>query len=384
MLSSGTLVSFYRRHEKTVQAVLALAVFIMAFFMYRYVEFSSDDLIYMNKWHSTEHLETLNDIIYYEQQYYLTWGSRVITQFFLQVMFLLPRPLSALCYALVFTGSAWMVSRIAGQGKDSGLLFLLSAGLMYYLNPKFDETITWYTGAATYMLALLFVLSASAPFIRKALAPDSKINGLTWLLLPVSFMAGWSIENMAPTMLLFMGYVIFTMLRNKEKVHPYYFCALACAALGTGGMLLAPGNGARGSSFAGGLMTIAYRGHGQVNAWCTWLFPAMAVFAVLRYINYRRNRTDMPGGEKALLAWYAVSVLIMVAAPTFPQRAAYGPFMILLICILREYQELMHSDQKTGDFMSLLALIVCVAFIGVLLSVDVLSFVRAMGAQIPH
>ena len=57
MLSSGTLVSFYRRHEKTVQTVLALAVFIMAFFMYRYVEFSSDDLIYMNKWHSTEHLK---------------------------------------------------------------------------------------------------------------------------------------------------------------------------------------------------------------------------------------------------------------------------------------------------------------------------------------
>ena len=120
MLVSGKLVSFYRRHEKTVQAVLALTVFIMAFFMYRYVEFSSDDLIYMNKWHSTEHLETLNDIVYYEQQYYLTWGSRVITQFFLQLMFLLPRTLSALCYTLVFTGSARLVSRIAGQGKEIG------------------------------------------------------------------------------------------------------------------------------------------------------------------------------------------------------------------------------------------------------------------------
>ncbi|MBR3128860.1 MAG: hypothetical protein IKF35_11450, partial [Solobacterium sp.] len=104
----------------------------MAFFMYRYVEFSSDDLIYMNKWHSSEHLVTLSDILYYEQQYYLTWGSRVITQFFLQLMFLLPRPLSAFCYASVFTGSAWLVSRIGGQGKDTGILFLLAAGLMFY------------------------------------------------------------------------------------------------------------------------------------------------------------------------------------------------------------------------------------------------------------
>ena len=384
MLASGRLITFYRRHEKTVQAILALAVFIMAFFMYRYVEFSSDDLIYMNKWHSSEHLETLNDILYYEQQYYLTWGSRVITQFFLQVMFLLPRPLSAFCYASVFTGSAWLVSRIGGQGKDTGILFLLAAGLMFYLNPQFAETVTWYTGAATYMLALFFVLAASAPFIRKALDPDASVSGLTWLLLPVSFMAGWSIENMGPTMTLFMAYVIFTMIRRKQKVHPYYWCAMICAALGNAGMLLAPGNGARGNSFAGGLMTIAYRGHGQVNAWCFWLFPAMAVFAVLRYINFRKNKTNMPAGEKALLAWYVLSILIMLAAPTFPQRAAYGPFVILLVCIIREYRQLMHADQETNDFMTLLAVIVAVAFIGVLLSIDVLSFVRAMGAQIPH
>ncbi len=375
--------TFYRKHEKAVGMIILFMIFLMAVLMYQFTPYSSDDFSYMNQWHSEEKLRSVQDIIYFQKMHYMNWGGRAVAHTIVQFLFLAGKPFSSLLNGCAFLLLGYMIHLCAFAKKNlAGWGFTLS--LMYYLNSVFDETITWQTGNANYMWTTLLIMLNIYPFLLW-LRSKRELSNIKWLFLPFAFLAGWTNENMAPTMILVMMFVIYLYYKENHKWNLYYIIAAVLSLIGCALLILAPGNGVRSSEFSSFLMSIAYRGHGQVNAWFNWLFMPLITALILFTINRLTKKFD--DREKlflgVLLAWAVVSILIMVASPTYPQRATFGTLVILLIMILYMTERLTHLSPEVSSFIHLLYVICAVSFIFVLFSIDLLAFVRGSGVYIP-
>ena len=374
------------KHEKAICLFLTAAVFIMLYVMFLYTDFFADDLVYMNQWESSEKLSSIQDIIYFQKQHYLTWGGRTMAHTILQLLFLMPKPVSALLNTVCFFGLAYLMC-LCAFGKNFSFRYMcLTLGMLYYLNPYFEETVHWYTGFANYGWMTLLILLTACPFFSYLNKPGYKPGYIQYLLLPLSLLGGWTNENMAPSMVLFMMGCVFLMLKDKNKVPVYYYLSILFCTAGCALLILAPGNYARSAGFGSGLMSLAYRGHGQVNAWADWLFLPLITAGILLYCSRRIHKFNTSEKRYVFLTagWFAVSVLVMVMSPSYPQRATFGSFVLLAVMILHSAKRIYDHDEGSRVLIRNLCMITALGFIMVLLSIDVLAAVRSMGVYIPN
>lgn len=91
-------------------------------------------------------------------------------------------------------------------------------------------------------------------------------------------------------------------------------------------LIFAPGNFIRSSVVCSGIMSIAYRGYGQISAFCNWL-----LFLISRTRCY-------------LFGQY-LSVIIMIASPTYTFRTT---FVILIMTFLTNFQHLKQNRYQTA------------------------------------
>lgn len=365
----------YQRHEKTWNRILLILGFAVLFFAVQTKPYYDDDLVYCLKWNSTQPLSGIKDIVEYQMHMYQEWGGRTVAHSILQLLFLMGKPFSAGVITLVFFLTAWMVCRSAGTNSMSVYFLVVSA--LYYLNPAFAETVLWYTGTANYLFTIFLVLCAVQPFFRMLNGKPSK--NTDWLLLPVAFLAGWTNENIAPTMILFMAAVLFFAYRRNRHVSVSAVCLLLASAAGCCFLLLAPGNFVRAGTFTSGWMSIAYRGYGQINAWMNWLLPLMVCYIVLRY---RLHQQGIPYSrcERWIACWGFASILVMILSPSYPSRATFGSLVLLLIPMAGMTAKLAERDSRLIRCISVLAM---AAFCGTIFSVGLLQYVRNLGTYIP-
>lgn len=81
-------------------------------------------------------------------------------------------------------------------------LYSIVLGCLYFLNPAFEKTVLWYTGSANYMWTTLIMLIAIYPAIK--ILRNQKLGIQDYILLLLSFLAGWGNENTSPTLLFFL------------------------------------------------------------------------------------------------------------------------------------------------------------------------------------
>ena len=375
---------YCRKHENKIRTIIVFLIFLLTFLMYQYTEYSSDDFTFMNKWYSQEKIQSIQDIIYFQQQHYMVWGGRAVAHTFLQILFLIGKPLSALINAIGFILLGYLIYINALDKNEKKELYLLILGMLYYLNPIFQETISWYTGCANYMWTTILILAAIYPFLSYLKNDNYCFSKRQWAILPISFLAGWTNENMAPTMILVMLFTLFHMWKHQHKIHPYYPIATGLSVVGCLFLLLAPGNRGRSNSFDGGLMTIAYRGYGQISAWFNWLFPTILILLIVYFINKAINKNYMGLFQKTIFGWFVLSVLIMVASPTYPQRATFGSFVLLVVLIINITSHITVQNKTAESIVKTLCFMLSIGLLFVLFSTDVLWFVRSLGYYIPH
>ena len=377
---------FIEKYEKAICLFLITVIFVMLFIMFLYTDYFADDLVYMNQWDSSEKLSSVQDIIYFQKQHYLTWGGRTMAHTILQLLFLIPKPVSALLNTICFFGLAYLICMCAFGKRFSLRYVCLTLGILYYLNPYFEETVHWYTGFANYGWMTVLILVTAYPFFSYLNNPAQKPGFIQYLLLPVSLLGGWTNENMAPSMVLFMAGCVFLMIKNKKKVSAYYYLSILFCSAGCALLILAPGNYERSAGFSSGLMSLAYRGHGQVNAWFDWLFIPLIITMVL---NYCGRRIQVCSKKEItffslLFAWVVISIMAMMASPSYPQRATFGSFVLLVILIIFFTGIIYENDVKSRNIISILCVMTAFGFAMVLLSIDLLAVVRSAGVYIPH
>lgn len=379
MRMMNRVAEWYYKHKKIAQIICLILTFFLLFFALYTKEFRSDDLIYCNKWNSNEPLSDIQDIIDYQIHHYFEWGGRTVAHSIVQLLFLIGKPISSLLIAIAYFLLAYLVVKIATP-NFSLTLYSIVLGCLYFLNPAFEKTVLWYTGSANYLWTTLIILIAIYPAIK--ILRNQKLGIQDYILLPLSFLAGWGNENTSPTLLLFLIVLLGIYVKKHRKINGWLLVSVILWGIGCCLLILAPGNSVRSSGFSSGLMAIAYRGHGQVNSWLNWLLPTYIILYIT-YVLKKRNLDSKDYDEKIsklFLTLGIVSVLVMVASPTYPVRATFGSFVFLLIAIANNISYLYKYYEKEID---ILALMLLCGICGCLLSTGLLAYVRSTGTYIP-
>ena len=361
------LYRFYENNKRLINAIILIAMFFVIFLSVYTTPLYDDDLVYINKWRSDVPISNLKDIFEFQIQHYFNWGGRTVAHTILQLLLLCPKPLSAFLNTVAFFILAFTIDRIALE-KFNGVIYMLTLGLLYYLNPTYKESVMWLTGSANYLYTTVLILIALYPIVN---IYRNKTTKSPYLYIPILFLAGWCNENISATLFLLIIVTIIYIYRNKIKAYYLYFYLLF-EALGLALMILAPGNFVRASGLPTGIMSILYRGHGQLSAWSTWLFFPIVLLLILQYITYKKHG-KISNSNIVLVGFSIISILAMVISPVYPQRATFGSFAVILIVIVNNVYELYNDYEKE---ITVLVLLIIVLAILSLLVIGVLAYAR--------
>ncbi|MEA4821270.1 MAG: DUF6056 family protein [Erysipelotrichales bacterium] len=376
MILLSKIEEMYTKNKKIIDLfLLFFVIFSYIFALYTSV-FKLDDLIYMNKWESVEPIKTLSDIFQYQVKHYYQWGGRTIAHTILQLLFLLPKIVSASLIALCFVSLSVLIYKIAFINKKiDWLIVILIMSLLYFFNPAPDETLFWYTGISNYLITGMIILLSFYPFVRKVNGMNLKTIHLC--LIPISFLAGWCNENMSASLVLMMIIVILYDYNHFKKLDFRLVLSLILAVLGTFLLLLAPGNFARASTFSSGIMSVLYRGHGQVNSWFNWLL--LPIITLIATFN-TKNKTSYSLSSNILTIWSFLSILAMIASPTYPSRATFGSLLLIIASIIINVKNNSFCNYRRFNFICILF---GIGFALTCLSIGILQYTRSLGVFIP-
>ena len=176
---------FYNSHKVLINTILIVLLFLVMYCTFLTRSYYEDDFFYSLKWMSKEPLGSFSDIVEFQIQHYFNWGGRTVAHFALQVLLLLGKPISSFVLTSLYFVLAYLVDIS---------YYLLILGLLYYLNPFFNETILWVTGACNYLLTTTIILTVMFPFVKYVRNEDTGI--LPALAVMLSLLSGWTNENM--------------------------------------------------------------------------------------------------------------------------------------------------------------------------------------------
>lgn len=370
-----------KNYEKKLKYFIIFITFVTVFMSSFSQEYVSDDLIYMNRWGVDTPLSNLSDIIYFQIKHYMTWGGRTVAHSVLQLLFLLGKPFSSVLNSLIFVLCSYLIVIYACK-KFNVYIFSFVAGSLYFLNPNYSETVRWLTGSANYLWTTTIVLISMLPFVYYYKDKELSLH-LKLLIAPFSFLAGWCNENISTSLIIIMTIIILDKYKRTKKIDKYLMLLTLFSIIGCCALILAPGNFIRTSTFQTGIMAIAYRIHGQINAWFNWLFPSIIILIVTYYYLHKNNKKQEKLSSIFCL-WGVLSILIMIASPTYPSRAAFGTFVLFLIPISMNIESLINYNLFDNKLFKFLAVLVWLASIFTNVSIFSVDVARLIGYNIPH
>jgi hypothetical protein len=200
----------------------------------------------------------LPDIFISQYNYYHSWGGRNIAHGMLQLLLMFKNKL-----LLAVVQTTWFVATILvscalaygikfRQQMDLKLLFTIFAAF-WVLHPCLGEANFWLTGACNYLFTPLVVLLFLLPFrwlIDDFIYPGSVlplVNKylkilLISLWLALSFIAGWTNENLVVGALFLVIVFLWFSYWKKRQVPFYIYIGIFFFLAGVKMLLFAPGN----------------------------------------------------------------------------------------------------------------------------------------------
>ena len=229
-----------------VRPLLILGVvFIIMLILNAWMPLHRDDYEYSLIWNTTQHIQSMSDVLHSVYLHYWQHGGRAVTVFFLDAFLLWGKWWFDLANAALFTGLVllmfWHARRSVQWGRASGLL-AVTALLAWLSFPHFGEVAIWKSGSTVYLWsafpAALFLLFYNLQLAGTATF-RSRFFSIPMFLLGI--LAGWSVENLAVTVVT-LTFLICVYCYWQEQLFCWMPAGLCGAFLGFIGIVAAPGN----------------------------------------------------------------------------------------------------------------------------------------------
>lgn len=343
------MMSVEAKTEKRIEilaAVLLAITTVVVYVAHRYIPFMMDDLWYSTLLYEETPIQSVSDILKSQVWHYQNWGGRSVAHTILQLILLTGEQTADVLNVLATFVLAYTVCMVTKSKKTFTLFAVI--GMMFGLNANWKMSMFWESGAANYLYMTIFLMLYAYCYLREISdeSSDSKMDvpakgllGITVWIVPLGILAGWSNENMGPSLWVLSVMVMFLLWKEKRKIPVWmYLGSLACL-MGSVMMILAPGNAVRSEQIKEGefgtLWQIFLRCYGECKALLEFLFPVVLILLLLIIIKKAVLRKEIGRRTLLVIGVAALSFGAMILSPHYPDRATFGTMMFLIAaCIM--------------------------------------------------
>lgn len=323
---------FVKSNHKILLLLSILLTFTLIFGDINRTPFKADDFDYMNNFLTGEKINGIFDIVQSQFHHYFYWGGRIPVHFILQFLLFIGKPLASLFCAGAYTVVILIVCKVSNkENKIEMASFWFVSSLMYYFNPIWSETVTWFTGNANYLWGILLALLPILFFSKYGNKDKISLLSLVSFFI-LCMISGWTNENVGPLVFLFLLYSYFI---KENRVKKWLLIGAVGCFLGCSLMILAPGNFIRSSvlinDFSGQtLKFFLFRAYNANQAIFKYLFSIIILSISLLLFEYKVNNKIERSGLFFTLGCLSIIAMIF-ASPYYPARATFGSMIFFLI-----------------------------------------------------
>ena len=337
---------------------LSAITVVIIYLEHKNVPFMMDDLWYLTKLSSDEPITSFKDIVESQIWHYNNWGGRSMAHGLLQIILLMGENVADILNVIVTFLLGALISKVAGIKIRYGMFGAVA--MLFGFNANWRMSMFWQAGAANYLYITVFVLLFMFCYIREDV--QKRWYGITFWIVPLGIIAGWSNENMGPMLWVISLLVIIKEVWNKKKIAPWMILGNISCFAGSVLMILAPGNSVRSSEVAsnsyGFLWRLFLRCYAECKAAFEYMFVVILVTLFLIFVckgvlQISLGKTNAYLLLGALLSWGA-----MILSPHYPDRATFGTMVLLICADLSMMKKICMEKEKTHWW-----LVACVIFI---------------------
>jgi len=332
-----------RNHKQMwIATGILTAVSVAVMYMtHRAIPFMMDDLWYSTMLFDDIPITSFSDIVRSQIWHYQNWGGRSMTHGILQLTLLAGEQAADILNVVVTVMLSWTVCLVSENRKLPA--FFAALAMLLGLNANWRMSMFWQAGAANYLYITVFVLAFARCYLRElpgegGMSPcPAQLPGITLWIVPLGILAGWSNENMGPSMWVLSLIVIVCMWKERHKIRLWMALgSLSCLA-GSVMCIAAPGNFVRSRQIEeeqyGIVWRLFLRSYAECRAALEYLFPVLLVLGALWVLDKCVLKLAL-GRKNAILLFCAlISWGAFILSPHYPDRASFGT-MALCICVI--------------------------------------------------
>lgn len=318
-----------------VSGILFLAVTLLIIYIGNdCVPFMMDDDWYSTRLFDEEPVRSLADVIAAQTWHFFNWGGRCIAHGLLQLTLMAGwfwADIINVIFNILLAAVICKAARVKGA-----VYYVMVWGMLYGLNANWRQSLCWQSGAANYLFMTTFVLFFLWCYVRELEGQCKHLPGISLWMWLLGLAAGWSNENMGPTIwLLSLGIILYLWVKER-RWHWWMLFGNFTSLIGTCMVILAPGNFVRAEQTItdkGLLWRVFLRCYSESKALFEYISPTLIVLAFALCIGMgickiRLSKANVIYLLGALLSWGA-----MILSPHYPDRATFGT-MVFLICVI--------------------------------------------------
>lgn len=336
--------------KKTLLFIALFSIFILIYLLniqypllyddwqYSYI-FGSDDL----------RISSLSDVVASQYNHYLTWGGRTVVHAIAQILLMLDFSWMCVINALIFAMFTFLLYRLGNKGnKANPILFIFIYLLIWFFQPAFFATVLWKTGSANYLWGALIVVLFMYPFYSYYHKRKPETGWIKLFLFFIGgIIAGWTNENMSVALVFFVIVSLFLFRYEKITIPNWAISGLVGVLIGSAFLLLAPGNYIRQALIEN--IYLEEKGFTRYDLAIAvlkdmwkylrrYILFLSGIYVILLFV-YNKFHKDpsvkkiVVRGSLLFFLTGVVAFVVMIASPSFPDRALFGILTMFIISI---------------------------------------------------
>lgn len=292
----------------------------------------------------TRRITSISDIFVSQYNHYFLHGGRSVVHIIGEFLLLVKGRWTDILNSLAYISFVLVIYKISNikEAVNASLFFLINI-MIWFFQPAFGQTILWITGSANYLWGTLIIILYLYMYCKAFLSMDSKDSMLRTLgMFLFGIIAGWTNENTAFGMIVFIGLILLYKKIQKEDIKVWMIVGLIGSIIGYILMISAPGNYVRYDEVVSddtqGMSISFYLNRCMPVIFDFFKNALMLVMIYLlllvTYLKFEKNRNNKVIVLSIIFCLAAVAAdVVMIASPEFPPRVWFGIITFFIIAI---------------------------------------------------
>ncbi|MDM9326534.1 DUF6056 family protein [Enterobacter hormaechei subsp. steigerwaltii] len=325
--------------DNLLSIIVLVSAFILVLIMNNMTMYVADDFVYRFVYQTNPSpdavpIDGIYSIIESQIRHYEIWNGRFVAHSLVQFFMQFDKAIFNIFNSIAFVMIGVLVIMVANSIsaiKDINFSFVIAFMLLWLIIPEFGSSVLWVSGSMNYLWMSLIYTA----FILISIRAERPRAVYLTIYLVLGFLTGATNENSGPASALIVIMVVVYDYVTYRKVSLWKASGVVFAIAGFLLMITSPGSQKRGgNNFSLNVLADHFVNilHSSISL---FFFFYVALAFLVAFCIYKKTVTKRDVAFTLIfLTGHFASIYSMVAAPSFPERTAFGASIMLLILLV--------------------------------------------------